>query len=282
MREALLAVVLASAGLAGCIGGEDANTAPASQPEEGSVPEQLALDGCREFIAVWEMEYEDVSPYLPPGFEPASISGENAERNASLHLLGITCTEPREMGIFLPWLPVEPNEEWADPDADLQRVSLPCIGDAEIANALQAWDAPCETGNVTIASNGESPAGGGSWTLRADSSQRTVEMTGAAPNSTEPVSHDRITMYHVSDQQVCSVTSAVEFGVHYHWQFGAFSLAVEGEAGFPVPDEPGVGVLAPGGFEMVVEPTSDEVGPPADEITCSDEGTDEETMGAQR
>lgn len=255
MREILVAVVLVTAGLAGCIGsaGDDpSNNTRMDTVEEA--PGRLAFDGCREILGVWELAYEDVAPYLPPGFEPTSLADEDTiGQNASMHLIAFDCTEPRDASVIFPWLPVVPPDDLVDPEADAFRLMLPCIGDAAFVEVLQAWGAPCEVGDAQITTETETPAAA-TWAFGAQSPNLTVRLEGTGVASGLLSNEPLFQQFHVTEQTVCAVT-LLQLEDHIHWEGHGFSIGVEGQAPFPVPDEPTSGLLALAPFGFTARPS---------------------------
>lgn len=256
MRGPALAVLLLAAPLAGCVGSEDPSmptSDAADAPADNGTPQALSLSGCREAFGQWELPYEEVAPYLPPGFAPAggALGASETGRNASMELIAVRCSEPRDASFFFPWLAVEPPDELANPDATFRFVALPCIADASTAETFDAWGASCEAGTVDLARDGDAPLGG-AWTLTAESPNRTVTLQGAgAEEPTAAGVTETIQLYHSVDAHLCAITTA-EVGDHRHTEPGPFTLEVQGEAGFPVPDEPGTGSLVRSGFDLNV------------------------------
>lgn len=243
------------AGVAGCLGDTrdpGTSTGPPSDDEPPAVPKTLALDGCREQLGAWEgLDYETVAPYLPDGFQPWGISqasDENTGRNATLYVIGFVCTEPRDAAVIFPWIPVIPPDELINPDAFYHAVSLPCIADPSTAEVLRAWGAPCTAGELGIEAQAQTPAGA-AWTLTADSPNTTFRMQGSGPATDLPAGPELIPLFQSIEGELCAVIDAT-IGVHQHWQEGVFTLEVEGEAGFPVPEGPGTGLLAPPDFSL--------------------------------
>ncbi len=256
-----LALALLTAAAAGCL----SDTDDSAGADDAGVPETIGLDGCREVLGVWDLAYEEVAGYLPPGFEPHPFlrpTEDTTGRNASMHLLALTCTEPYEASLLIPWLPVIPPDRFAHPDADVYRVMLPCIGDASIAEILLAWGAPCQTADATIEADTGTPIGA-TWVFDARSPNLTVRMEGTAVAtgllSQEPI----FRQFHVADRQICAITH-LELEDHIHWEGHRFQVEATGDARFPTPDEPGQGLLALPGFQMLMTPVDLESGATTD------------------
>lgn len=259
----LLPLLLFASGLGGCLGAVD--QAPASGTEEpdgahgrtgnGTVADRLEASGCREQIGIFPMEDAAVRPYLPEGFEPMPsappdlYSGDDPSgQSASLLLVGFSCTEPQQTSLFLPFIPVVPPEEMRVADVYYHAVVLPCIADAGTAAELGTWNVPCSPGTVDIAAQADTPAGA-LWELAAEGPDVAIRLEGAAPASSTPAGPEWVRLFHVLDQQVCSLTDS-RVGVHEHWQLGQATLEVDGTPAFPLPDQPGMSSLGRPGFGM--------------------------------
>lgn len=240
--------MLIGAGLAGCLDQttdtETATDTP-TEDEPSTAPQNLAFDGCREQLGAWEgLAYETVDPYLPQGFRPSSLLSEDTSgRNATLYVIGFICTEPRDAAVIFPWIPVTPPDALANPDAFYHAVSLPCIADPSTTEILRLWGVPCTAGDLGIDVDAQTPAGA-AWTFTAENPRTTIRLQGGGPATDLPAGPELIPLFHAIDGQLCAVTDAT-IGVHQHWQEGPFTLEVEGEASFPIPEGPGSGLLAP-------------------------------------
>lgn len=262
MRRPWVAVAIAlilATNLVGCLGtsSDPSATEPGSDTEDSDLVERLELSACREQIGIFGMDQETVAPYMPEGFEPMPVlppevyqGADPSGQTATLLLVGFVCDEPSATSLFLPLIPVMPPEEHREPDVYYHAVALPCIADAGTVEVLAMWGALCEVGETTIEAQAELSTGA-LWDLTTEASSATVEMVGNAPASQTPAGPEWVRLFHALDGQLCAVSdSRVE--VHEHWQFGSAMVTVEGQASFPVPDEPGLASLGMPGFALNV------------------------------
>lgn len=271
----LVALILVSVSLAGCLGSSPDGSSDQSRADTGSDDriDRLEASGCREQIGIFGMDAATVSPYMPEGFEPMPVlppevyqGADPSEQTATLLLVGFVCDQP-PMTLFLPLVPVMPPEELREPEVYYHAVALPCIADGATATVLEAWGAPCQTGTTAIEPQVELPAGA-VWDLAAESSTFTVTMQGSAPASETPAGPEWVRLFHALDGQLCSV-SDTRVEVHEHWQFGSAMVTAEGSAGFPVPDQPGMGSLGMPGFALDLTRVQDGgTGGPAGSVSC--------------
>lgn len=153
MRQALLAAVLLIAGLAGCIGTDEPleatnATSPAADPAvNASVPTlpdgspartSFTQTQCEETIASFPVPSDDVEPWLPEGFEPATIEAGMASVSVATFDCAIDRGErvtQHEIGLF-----VEPPDRYHVRWADGTFVELARVVDGgSLADTLQAW-----------------------------------------------------------------------------------------------------------------------------------------------
>lgn len=253
--HAVLVVLVLFAALSGCLADAPTDTAGDPSSDAPTVPERIAFEGCREVLGLWELDWEEAEPYLPNGFISYSMhhpSENNVGRNASMHLLGITCTDPVEISLLFPWIPVVPPDALGTPDADVFRVMMPCIGSEHIVSTLKAWGVPCIAGDAAVVEESSTPASA-TWAFEAKSAQFDVrvEGTGVATGlmSDEPV----FRLFHAIDGDLCAITH-LELEDHEHWEGQAFTIDAEGEVPFPTPSEPTDGLLAMPDFTMAMYP----------------------------
>lgn len=262
--------------MAGCIGPAD-EALPGPETES---PGSLAFDGCREVLGLWDLDYEEVAAYLPPGFEPVSFllpPQDDTGRNASMDLLAISCTQPQEATLLIPWLSVIPPDRFTDPQAEAYRVMLPCIGDAALAEVIQGWGAPCQASKATIETETTTPLGA-TWVFEANSPNLTVRMEGTGAATAQMSDEPLFRQFHVADREVCTVTH-LELEDHIHWQGHAFNLEVDGEAPFPTPEEPGAGLLAQPGFSMEMTPVETELRAATEACPANQDPADDPAVG---
>lgn len=259
---AMLAIVLISAGLSGCLGPseQDPMTGEMGEDDE-AIPEDLQAGECREQLGIFPVEDEAVRPYMPPGFEPMpalppdAYQGEDpSEQSATLLLVAFSCTEPRDVELLFPFVPVSPPEEMRVEEAYYHAVALPCIADATTATTFSAWNIPCATGTAGIEASTQTPAGA-MWELEATAPDATVHMEGSSPALQTPAGPEWIRVFHVEDQEVCALTDS-RVDTHEHWQFGPATLEVTGAPPFPVPPQPGMASLGLPGFGMSLTPVT--------------------------
>lgn len=261
-RAALAALAL-SALLSGCF--TDTRTETSDDTTEGAPPvlEELVYDGCREILGVWDMDYEDVVDYLPPGFEPDSSilpPQDSIGRNASMELLAINCTDPTDTNLLIPWLTVTPPHQHVHPEADVYRLVLPCIGDAPIVEVLETWGAPCTDGDTDFTAGTGAPVGD-TWAFDAQTPGFTIGLEGIGAATEELSDEPVFRQFHVTDRTVCAI-SHLELEDHIHWRGHGFTVEAKGDVPFPIPDGPGAGFLAMPDFHMKMAPM-----PMQDEVT---------------
>lgn len=251
------ATAILTATLTGCLGiGSDRSGDTSQEGDDPQFPEALAFEGCWELLGSWELSHDEVAPYLPPGFTSTALfpAEDTTGVNATMDVIAITCPQPWEATVLFPWIYVIPPDELVDPAADAFRLTLPCIGDASLVDVLRAWGAPCHVAEAEIQTIAETPAAA-TWAFEARGSQLDVRLegTGAATGlrSDEPV----FQQFHAVDREVCA-TTLLELEDHVHWQGANFEVTVDGEAPFPLPEEPGTGLLAMPAFTMTIEPSS--------------------------
>lgn len=153
-RALLVAVLLSTAGVAGCIGSDGApgDAANASDPSEDtgvSASGPTLPDGspartsftqtqCEETIAIFPVPSDDIEPWLPEGFEPVTRQAGTASVSVATFDCAIDRDErvtQHEIGLF-----VEPPERYQASWADGTFVELARVVDGgSLADTLQGW-----------------------------------------------------------------------------------------------------------------------------------------------
>ncbi|MDX1610923.1 MAG: hypothetical protein R3185_01055 [Candidatus Thermoplasmatota archaeon] len=270
IKTLILAGLLLVVGLAGCLGTTEDPTEGAAKGEDAGAqaPSALTFTGCWEVLGTWELSYEEVAPYIPPGFENTALfpAEDTHGFNATMDVIAITCPDPWDATIFLPRLYAFPPDHLVDPEADAFMIAPTCIATPALAEALSAWDVPCLSADGGIERLEQTP-GAATWAFEASLPDLSVRLegTGLASNllSPEPV----FQMFHVMDREVCAMM-LMELEDHIHWNGGPFTLEVEGELEMPVPEEPSQGLLATPAFDMVLRPSTVPLDPLSDESRC--------------
>ncbi len=269
-RRAALAALGVLALLSGCLEDPQTDTTEETTEDHSAIVEKLEYDGCREMLGLWDMDYEDVVEYLPPGFEPDSFllpPQDRIGRNASFELLGISCNAPAEGNLLIPWLSVTPPDHLVHSEAEVYRVMLPCIGDAVMVEALEAWGAPCTAGDAGFTTDIGTPAVD-LWAFEAQTPEFTITMEGVGAATQELSDEPVFRQFHVADRTVCAITH-LELEDHVHWRGHGFRVEANGDVPFPIPDEPGAGLLALPEFRVKMTPMAMEGQATSDE--CPDE-----------
>lgn len=252
----VIATVLVAAAMAGCIGGTDTSPDAGDTGGAASVPTALALDGCREILGSWELPYETAEPYLPPGFETygGGFLGSATGANVTMDVLAVSCTEPEEAAVLLPWLYAEPPDHLLDAETEAYRLALPCIGDAAIVERLQGWGIPCITAEAEMSTVRGSPAAA-QWVFQAENADLSIRLEGQGVDGGETSIEPVFGQFHATDGELCAFTH-LRLENHVHWRGDGFRLELEGQAPFPVPETPGPDLLALPEIWMNVTPVA--------------------------
>lgn len=255
--HALLALALCTVAVAGCLGGSD------DTPGAAVVPEAIAMEGCREILGSWELPYEAVEPYLPPGFETYAIGGPFAlptGDNVTMDAIAFSCTEPEEAAALLPWLYATPPDHLLDAEAEDYRLTLPCIGDAVLVDRLETWGVPCIEAESEMRIVRETPAAA-QWAFEAKNDDLTLRLEGQGVDGDETSIEPVFGQFHAIDGELCAFTH-LRLENHVHWRGEGFTMEAEGDVPFPVPDTLGDGLLALPDFWFNVTPvaTAEDIG----------------------
>lgn len=141
-----------------------------------------------------------------------------------------------------------PPDHLAHPEADVYRIMLPCIGDANIAKVLETWGAPCTTGDVGFTTE-TGTSGVDTWTFEAQGPDFTIKLEGIGAATEELSDEPVFRQFHVAERSVCAITH-LELEDHIHWRGHGFTIEASGDVPFPTPEEPGAGLLAIPNFYM--------------------------------
>lgn len=228
MRSALwvglAAAVLLTAGLAGCIGTDEASPETASDPgaasadggdatapdsgngtadvngtdgaglgtlSDGSpVPTDLTFTGCSEQLGVFPVPAEAFGGSLPDGF--STVPFDPAGQTATLVAISLSCTreDGSEYRDVAGLLQVEPPEDLSRDDADFQYVLLGgVIADERSAEIYRAWGLgdDVDAGDVQIDVLADTPAARGGQ-VHAETEGFSLRMdsaVGGSPSGTE-------------------------------------------------------------------------------------------------
>lgn len=257
MRAALVAVVLLAAGLAGCIGGDDAalegaNTTDATDaanetdlgtlPDGEPVPLDLEMADCYEQTGVFPVPAEAVGE-LPEGFEPVPF--DPAGQTATMLVIALDCSLPGDEAHSEVWgmVEVEPPEELAAEDAAFSLIALGAISSTERrAHVYEAWGMGEDgilAGDVTVETLAETPPARGGHVLGTDD-DFTVHMYTTVEGEPAPESAGKARAFGVDGGEVTGAMDVAWTDSQGGYQTGEAALAFEG--GAPIPEPGGAGV----------------------------------------
>lgn len=256
-------LALCTGAVAGCLGGADDSAGAGDAAGDRSIPEALALEGCREVLGSWELPYEDAKPYLPPGFKAYGVGGSFAlgtGGNVTMDAIAFSCTQPEEAAVLLPWLYAEPPDHLLDAETEAYRLTLPCIGDAVLVERLEVWGIPCILADAEITVVQETPAAA-QWAFHAENEELSLRLEGQGVDGGETSIEPVFGQFHATDRELCAFTH-LRLENHVHWRGHGFTMEAEGEVPFPVPDTRGEGLLALPDFwfDMTPVATAQDIG----------------------
>lgn len=170
-RQLLLATLLVTAGLAGCVGSDDAPVGPAKTsnttadeapnasvptfPNGTPAPTTLTFRDCYEHLGVVPVPASAYADRLPAGFSLASYAGEPSGTSAALEVVGEACDRPdgTRISTVTTALLVDPPDAWENENAFGHGLVLSWVTTSEHhARVNEAWGFGdvAETGDVSL------------------------------------------------------------------------------------------------------------------------------------
>lgn len=208
MREAVLAVVLVCAGLAGCIGSEDTRPEADVNATEGSpatqagpVTDAVHLEGCSEHAGFFPLAPSDAEQALPDGFEPRSSYPGPAPVPA-LEIFSRTCEgEDEPIREIIAVVAVEPPEGYRNASAARQ---MALVWGATTSPSHQerydAWGLPFDASNISV-DRGSTPIAG-TWQTRATSGGDELRMATTVQASDDSGDGSSARLFGVEDGEL--------------------------------------------------------------------------------
>lgn len=255
-RTLLLAVVLLTAGLAGCLGGEDAaleesnttETTPAvnesdlgTLPDGSPVPAETTLAGCHEQAGAFPVPRAFFEGEVPDGFEPVPFGPAGA--SATLVVISLSCSlSGEDQRVLWGMLVVEPPEGLAPEDGDVSLLALGTISsDERQAHVYEAWGLGDEilTGDVTVENLQETNLGRGGHAMATDG-DFTIHMYSSVGGEPAPETAGQARVFGESGGELAGAMDISWTDSEGGFQDGEATLAFEGQAPIPQPESAGV------------------------------------------
>lgn len=271
MRELLLALVLLTAGLAGCIGDdagdlEQANATDAAAeatnaselgtlPDGEPVPLDIEMADCYEQTGVFPVPAEAVGE-LPEGFEPVPF--DPAGQTATMLVIALDCSLPGDEDHSEVWgmVEVEPPEELAAEDAAFSLIALSAISSTERrAHVYEAWgmgEDEILAGDVTVETLAETPPARGGHVLGTDD-DFTVHLYTATQGPPTPEEAGQARVFGVADAEVTGMMDVSWTDSEEGLQGEALLDIEDGGMDLPRPEGAGIAVHWWGGFDFTYE-----------------------------
>lgn len=264
MRVILLALLLATAGLAGCLGSEDRPLEP-SRETDG----QLGLEGpifpngtaaplgheireCDQIVHVQRAPADVFEGRMPPGF--TMVTGDPAGELAMVLFVGQACTwmDGSEVEIAKAYVIVDPPDAWELAGASSHGLYLTVITTSQdLADLLAAWGLGpvVSVGDVSMETTLSAAGVTGHLDAAADGISLTIDTVGAGKPEAFP---ERAGRMFVADETL-TVTGALDFVSSQHGEIlqGASRVSFSGFAPEgPLPAYPARGHLSWGVGQM--------------------------------
>lgn len=222
--RALVALVLLTAGLAGCL----ASDAPpdvagpadgaGNETEMPAVPARMSFGACDVQAGVFDVPAVLAAEKAPPGFTPTSAvepDGPTASFVVDAHDCGNATSDAfdgteEDVGWVAYFLAVDPPDEYEDESVDFYLLPVAAVTDApQVLDVYEAWNLTFEEGTVDMTATTAPTARRGQLEVRSDNISSTLHTAVSSEVPSEDPDH-RSRVFGVSDGKV---TSIVDFDV---------------------------------------------------------------------